>query len=315
MQKTVICSYWENKICKFMKNPSMCSYAHGIEYINKVNCKYGSKCCNPKCDFNHGIISTIPNMVYEIPIIKKRKNKKLIKKIKDDEICEQINIPKKQIGSNIYNIIDKEDNSNYKLSVAHIDPPILENDGKIIIINKEKGINDVINIFNKDFNNTLSIIDDFYVKKYNNIVNEKNKYISNIVKNNYNEIYKLRTINKDKDLIINKITNENISLKKTIEYLENENKNNQNVNTLQMVDMVDINKYKKLYNKYIKLYEIFNNNSYKLINIEEIRKYTQDKNIYKLKQRAYKVYSFYEKYKKGFIKDLLPISKIITMVF
>lgn len=308
MQKTVICSYWENKICKFMKNPSMCSYAHGMEDINKVNCKYGSKCCNPKCDFNHGSISTTPNMVYEIPIIKKRKNKKLMKKIKDYEICEQINTPKKQIESNIYNIIDKEDNS-------IIDPPILENDGKIIIINKEKGINDIINIFKKDFNNTLSIIDVFYIKKYNNIVNEKNKYISDIVKNNYNEIYKLRTINKDKDLIINKITNENISLKKTIEYIGNENKINQNVNTLQMVKMVDTNKYEKLYNKYIKLYEIFKNNNYRLINIEEIRKYTQDKNIYKIKQRACKVYSFYEKYKKGFIKDILPISKIITMVF
>jgi hypothetical protein len=71
-----------------MKIPSMCLYAHGIKYLNKVNCKYGSNCCNPKCDFNHGTISAIPNMVYEILLFRKEK-------IKDNKIYEQINIPKK----------------------------------------------------------------------------------------------------------------------------------------------------------------------------------------------------------------------------
>jgi hypothetical protein len=129
----------------------------------------------------------------------------------------------------------------------------------------------------------------------------------------------------------NKIKSENQRLKKVIEKLKNENKNissklekmvknqkntidNMVENTNVRIIKNDTNKIERLYNKYIELYKIFINNSYKNIDLEEIKKYTMDKNIYKVKQRATKIYKFYEKFKNGIIKEILPISKIINMV-
>jgi hypothetical protein len=192
----------------------------------------------------------------------------------------------------------------------------------IKIINKDKNINDKFNFFNKDYNKLLTMVDDFYIKKYNTMVYSKNRYISQIIKDNYKNIVFLRNSNNVKDTTIKKLKSENDSLIKITENLKNENKNlkiqfsknNINNNIEKRKTATDKNKLKNLYNKYLELYKIFNNNSYKLINLDEIKKYTMDKNIYKVKQRATKVYKYYEKYKNGIIKELLPISRIISMV-
>lgn len=158
------------------------------------------------------------------------------------------------------------------------------------------------------------------------MVYEKNNIIKNIVNNNYKYISYLRKINNKKELLINKINSENFLLKEDNEILRKENKIIKSSYTKK--EMVDIknnkkiykndfqNKLKLLYNKYINLYEIFNKyKNYKLINLDEIKKYTKDKNIYKIKQRSTKVFNFYENFKKGYIKELLPVSSIFKMVF
>jgi hypothetical protein len=303
MQKIAICKYWENGNCIFMEDSVKCCYAHGVEDLNMVECKYGVNCNNPKCLFDHGK-STISNMVYDIPIIDKIKIKKC-KKIKNME------------GSHIINNNEKYKNKNQDINIYNKKDKI----NNIILINKEKGIKDYINISNKDYNSLLSKVDEFYINKYNTMLYIKNNFISQIVKNNYKNIVILRNKNNDKDITIKKLQSKNNSLIKMTEELKTENKilsdklSKNKINTMNKVVGNDNSKLKKLYNKYIELYKIFNNNSYKTINIEEIKKYTMDKNIYKVKQRSYKVYNFYQKYINGTIKEFLPISKIIKMVF
>lgn len=312
MEKTIICSYWENKTCKFMEDPFMCQFAHGTEDINKIYCKYGNHCNNPKCAFYHGNESTTPDMVYDIPIIDKRKNKKNKKIIKNTE---------KYNKSINFDNLEKEEIIPFTNYIPHTYER-QETATVVKIINKEYGIKENINIFNNDHVKVLSIIDDFYITKYNNIVNEKNRYIRQIVFNNYKNIYYLRKINNNKDEIINKLKSENILLKENNELLKKEKniytKNNMvDINNNKKIYKIDFqNKLKTLYNKYINLYEIFKRyENYKLINLDEIKKYTKDKNIYKIKQRATKVFNFFEKFKKGHINDLLPVSTIFKMVF
>lgn len=307
MEKIIICKYWENKTCKFMDDCSKCMYAHGIDDINRttvVDCKYGINCYNAKCKFNHGNISTIPDMVYDVPIIDKRKNRKIKNRNVQDGLQSKIKQYK-----NVSTIVDMV----YDMKEEKKKSPNF-----IKIINKDKSINEKINFFNKDYNKLLNLVDDFYIKKYNTMVYSKNRYISQIIRNNYKNIVFLRNNNNDKDTNIKKLKSENESLIKITEDLKNENKNLSSQFSKNNIEKrkvaTDKNKLKNLYNKYLELYKIFNNNSYKLINLEEIKKYTMDKNIYKVKQRATKVYKYYEKYKNGIINELLPISRIISMV-
>lgn len=95
MFKSTICLYWENKSCRFMKNPEKCEFAHGEIDIknNTVNCKYGIRCNNSECCFYHGNTSTIPYLIYDIPIFNnKRKNKKNKTDNKKINIIEKSNI-------------------------------------------------------------------------------------------------------------------------------------------------------------------------------------------------------------------------------
>lgn len=285
MEKTIICVYWEKKTCKYMNNSSKCKFAHGVEEINVIDCIYGSNCYNINCKFNHGNESTIPAMVYDIPIIIKKGNKK------SQKIKEKLKL------STIVEPILYENNIN-TMDIPKIQDGIQEKEIKTIkVINKEKHINDEIYIKNKDYNNLLSIIDDFYIKKYNNLKDKHEK----------------------KDKIINNLKDENNSLKNRINDLQNKS----TISNMVDKDIIqnkckknnNIDKLKTLYNKYINIYELINKyNSYKLINFDEIRLYSKDKNIYKLKQRAEKVYKFYNKLKSGIINEYLPISKIFKMV-
>ena len=115
------------------------------------------------------------------------------------------------------------------------------------------------------------------------------------------------------DLLISKLKKENILLKENNEILKEEN-NGKKCYTKN--NMVYQNKIISLYDKYINIFNIFNKyKNYKLINFDEIKKYTKDKNIYKIRQRSTKVYNFYEKFKNGNVKNLLPVSTIFKMVF
>lgn len=75
MEKIKICKYWKDNKCNFMENSSKCQFAHGMEDINMIICKYGSKCYKNNCLFDHGKPS-ISYMIYDIPIIDKRKKEK-----------------------------------------------------------------------------------------------------------------------------------------------------------------------------------------------------------------------------------------------
>lgn len=325
MEKTTICTYWENNTCKFMYNPEKCHFSHGMEDINKINCKYGVNCYNSNCKFYHGNETTISNMVYDIPIVDKRKNKNKKNLNYIDDVQKRF---KNNKSLKFMNPLENQEIIPLKTNIPYINikDGMKDTFNIIKIINKEKGINEVINILNTDFNKMLSAIDDFYINRYNIMVYKKNKHISQIVKNNYKNISCLRIINNDKDIIINKLNLENDSLKKGLDDLKNENGRlkseieNTKYNTVviknKKIVTQDQNKLKLLYDKYIILYKLFNKyNNYKLINLDELKKYTKDKNIYKLKQRATKIHNFYEKFKNGTIKHLLPVSFVFKMIF
>lgn len=297
MEKTVICDYWKNNICKHMNKPYNCKFAHGIDEINVVECIYGINCYNNNCNFNHGEVSTNKYMVYDVPIVYKRNNKKC-KKTKNN--FKNINFSENDNLLVIPNIPQK-----------YIQDGIDDNVNIIKIINKEKCIKDKLNIKCQDHDKLLSIIDEFYIKKYNSMIKNKNKLISNIVNNNYKEIKILRDSNNKKDVIINNLNSENKLLKEYINEIKNNNTKKEKVEN----KIVNNNKIMKIYDKYIKIYELFTNNNYKTVNLDEIRKYTIDKNIYKVRQRATKVYNFCNKLNSGVIKYCLPISKIFNMVY
>ena len=300
MEKTTICSYWEKKSCRFMNKPENCIFAHGMEDLKKISCIYGSNCYNVNCNFNHENNSIKPVMVYDIPIIKLIKDKKVKKN-------------KKKTFSNV------EENSKKEKDIILCENKNEEKIQIVKIVNKHKNINESINVLNTNYNKMLSMVDDFYIKKYDNMLYSKNKYISKKINDNYKLISYLRKINIDKDLIIHKITDENERLKKK-DYLENTKKNTIHANMEDLLNKKkkpkDQNKLKSLYNKYINIHKIFMKyKNYKLINLDEIKEYTKDKNIYKVKQRSCKVYDFYTRYKKGILKELLPVSTIFKMVF
>lgn len=60
-----------------MEDATKCIYAHGKDDMVYIDCKYGSRCYKNNCLFDHGKFS-IPTMVYDIPIIHKRKKQKCL---------------------------------------------------------------------------------------------------------------------------------------------------------------------------------------------------------------------------------------------
>jgi hypothetical protein len=51
--KRVICKHWEEKKCKFMNNPKICSFSHGEDDIIKNECFNGVYCWNEECNYYH----------------------------------------------------------------------------------------------------------------------------------------------------------------------------------------------------------------------------------------------------------------------
>lgn len=339
MTKYVLCEYYKNKTCKFMNDSKLCTYAHGKNDLTIVDCKFGSGCTNIDCKFNHGD-NLINNNIYEIPIIIKSKktNKKNIK----NNINKKVN---KNNSSNIFEMLNNQENetssknniiNTFQIDINNVpnNVPILDpinNIQTIKIINKDKKINEIVTIPRINNNDKLfNIIDNYYVTKYLNHVYIKNKEISTICYNNFKYIKQLNNkINEKNNIIyklkekINNFEKENINLSSKIKLLIDNKKDvilktEKNILVYQVDPTTNdesahnLNIPNDLYTKYINIYEIFRkyNFNYKLINIDEIRKYSKDMNIYKLKQRASKVFNYYQKYKAGIV-DLLPVSKLI----
>lgn len=251
MEKIKFCVYWEKKICKFMNNTDKCCYAHCINDLKKINCKYGINCCNSKCVLNHGDI-----VVYDIPIVKIK------------TFCNP-------------NFFENETNKIPDNNILDINKNNINN---VIIIKKEDNINDIVYYLESDYNKILSYIDNYYIEK----INKNNQYFRNTIIKNYGYTTFLR--NKNQHLILE---NKNLRLKYDQLKKEKEETKLNNTHNTQLIESknININRLTTLYNKYIDLYNIFKNNdyNYKNINMSLINDYTNDKNIYMIKQRATKV--------------------------
>jgi hypothetical protein len=259
---------------------------------NKICCKYGSLCINPECCFFHSKKYTIKDMVFDIPVrINIKKNKKLHK---NKKTCDQI----------INNSVNKDDIYIFDNSeVIKHDSTNIKKIDKVIIINKDKNIKRHITVdsYTLDMDKLLNHVDEYYINYYTNIINKKDNFLRKKVNDNYNVIINLRK--------------ENNKLKKKVQELENKCVTKSMVDISKNRNNVNINKLKNLYKKYVNIHNVFIkcNNNYKIIDMEYIKNYTKDKNIYKIKQRAEKVYNFYNKLQSGVLNDYLPISKIINM--
>lgn len=152
-KKSVLCKYFLENRCKYKINK--CKYSHGSEDIHTIECKYGARCINSRCNFNHGASKSKIYPTYE-PIIKYKKNKKIIKPIYLNNINNKI-------------IIDEE-------SYKKIIKPNEESDSEV-----EDSKYDIINIIKEENNNSdnklITILDDYYY----NIINQKNILIDNLL--------------------------------------------------------------------------------------------------------------------------------------
>lgn len=92
---------------------------------------------------------------------------------------------------------------------------------------------------------------------------------------------------------------------------------NVGIQTDNCTNLNKINKLERNYQKWINVYNIFEkyNYNYKLIkeNINEIEKYVKDKNIYKVKERAIKIYNYYKKLKENNYIEYMSISNILKV--
>lgn len=251
-RKTILCDFWKMNKCRYM-NTGDCKYAHGIDELIFVECKYKNNCNNVNCVFDHGKITNINAESIEIPIKIKISNKKPQNKIYDhNNNINKLNHRKENINS--YDSENGIEDDNQKMENKHY----INYCNNVIQQQKE-----IINIKDKEISHLEMKID----KLFNSISTIRNKNIM--------------------------VQNDNLELDNKIE------------------------KTKKIYKKYVNIYNIFKKYKfdYKIIknNLKEILEYSNDKNIYKIKERTMKVYNYYNKLKSGYIKDYLPISIIIKM--
>lgn len=169
-----------------------------------------------------------------------------------------------------------------------------------IVINKRK-------LKNKNKNKSLTVKSDpSHIENPNNTkIEQKTNTINKKIDfdKDHNNIDTVVTIN-------NKLKEEIKELKNVINELKYEMKKNNTKN--KVVDkIINNDKIMIKYKKYIKIYELFMNNNYKTINMDEIKQYTKDNNIYKIKQRSEKIYKYYEQFKNG----ILMLIRIIFQRF
>lgn len=158
-----------------MINSDKCKYAHGIEDLKKIECVYGVRCYNAKCEYDHGEI--LDNNI---------------------EFSLFTNISKTKKAHISKNIIEK------KKTV--INKNINKENTKYVIKRKNKEDSEIDN-------KLISIIDNYYINiinTKNNIINDLNRKINYLEnkeykfhykkknqKNLYNKYYIVGTILKD----------------------------------------------------------------------------------------------------------------------
>lgn len=218
MEKTVTCNYWKKNVCKFMNNSEKCRFSHGPDDFKDItiDCKYGTLCNNSICKFYHGNISTIKNVVYEIPIINKKllkKNKKLrkIENIKSNNFEKvKVEFLEKEDKCMEKYIVNESNNNNYYNNIINklkLENDLLKLENKKLLKNQEIKNNYSISgmVYSKDNNikkgvpnkDKLLILYNKYVNIYNIFKDKQNNY-KNIDMNEIkkytkdNNIYKIK---------------------------------------------------------------------------------------------------------------------------
>lgn len=180
----------------------MSKYIFGEEDIQVTDCKYGNKCINSKCLFNHGAINGFKQKIYEIPIVKEKKRKEIKKREKSNvKITSQVIIPdvvdEKSYGEkNLVKILNKEKEKTSE-NTESIKPSMVDE-----ILNYDK-----INLTENGELNKPSMVDEILNYEKINLLNLYKKY-NNIYKLfqecnfNYNLINKkkLQLITNDKNI-------------------------------------------------------------------------------------------------------------------
>lgn len=304
MDKTIICSFYENNICKFMNESHRCKYAHGKDELVIPECKFGVRCYNVNCDFKHYDIIDKKIEININDIIKVNKNIKKVKNKKNNKIQNFKNIPQnnmvdiknKLLQSKMY--IEKENNIFYDNGIKNED---------------------------KNNNSYINIIDRLKKKCQFLTLNYINAFTRTVFKLE-NEISKLKDENKILTKQINiKNTSVDVStntdgisgIKKRDFEIQNRDDKKSDVKNVNHISIMEKNRLLKLYNKWSNVYKIFEKYSfnYKIIkkNIDEIKKYVKDKNIHKIKERCTKIHLYYNKILNNEVKEYKHISKIIKM--
>lgn len=160
--KSVICKYYLENKCKYKKME--CKYSHGVDDINIIECKYGVRCVNANCIFDHGVFNLKIVKNYEHVIIyKNKKNKKHIKLTK-------VNIPITKINKNGNDT--KSDSSEISKNIEKVHEYSRNIENKLLFINKDVDVNN-----ETYYNKLINTLDNYYY----NIISKKNIIINNLL--------------------------------------------------------------------------------------------------------------------------------------
>ena len=277
-KKTTICEYYKTNTCKFMKNSKLCSFAHGEDDLNKINCIYGNNCYNSDCNFYHPDCDIVCDRNLEInisDIISKNKIKRktpLYKRISKDILPVSKDIL--PVSKDILPVSKDNTCDNIKiLKKGEFE--------KIIEVNIDE---------NNNLNKLLDYVDNYYINIINNkdyIIDEKIK----IIKRLKNELKEYKT--KYNESITNSITNNN-EIKKSVSKNIDENEptpiciTDANI-TNNIENITDDIVIDKKFIKYYKLGKLINDNK-DMVNNETIFNYFNNKNISMIKNRCNRIY-------------------------
>lgn len=271
--KIVICKYYLENKCKYKKME--CSYAHGVDDINIIECKYGVRCVNTNCIFDHGVFNLkIENIYSPVIIYKNKKHIKIpITKINKNDVDKKLDSSE----------IEENNKKDHKYSRN--------------IENKLLKINQDINIHGKDTKSDESEIEENCrnIENKHLFINQDVNVHDNNKNNIYNEIYYNKLINTLDNYYYNIINQKNIII-------------NNLLNKIKLLNIPKTSKTSTNLEKY-KKYHKLNDAIFSSANYDNI---TKDKNIYKLKLRCSRIKTYMEIVKKYDVKDILPISKILN---
>jgi hypothetical protein len=267
-----------------MSNTSRCSYAHGDTELITPLCRYDENCLIVNCNFIHSIING-RNGRYDLEdfIYKNIKNKK--NKNKSINFSNSFKVNNIVINRDTDTIISKKlNNTEEKEFFDKNNINVLNNDINKYYLDIIKKLNNKIYIYKKEINKYNNSIINLKIEN-NNLKNKNN------VKKDKRVELKSSSINTTKiTLNISTQTEHNLSipLKRDIDIQTDDIPNEISSKIIEKKIDLDSNYNKKLikYNKWIKIYSIFNkcNFNYNNIDINSLKQYVKDKNLYKIKK-------------------------------